>query len=96
TAVAELFRSIARGLAERTIVTTYPGTTARTFARQAAAVFPAEAEPLAAAALDFDGVRYLERTGTAEQWAAMVGLEKRLRAARPPAGTPAALAGARS
>jgi hypothetical protein len=83
TAVAELFRSIARGLAERTLVSTYPGTTAREFARQAAAVFPPEAEPLNAAALDFDGVRYLGREGTAGQWAAMVALEQTLRTARP-------------
>ncbi len=83
TAVAELFRSIARGLAERTLVDTFPGTTAREFARRAAAVFPPEADGLAAAALDFDAVRYLDREGTAEQWTAMVALEQRLRTARP-------------
>jgi hypothetical protein len=83
TAIAELFRSIARGFAERTLVSTYPGTTAREFARRAAAVFPAETERLTSAALDFDGVRYLERVGTAEQWAAMVALEQKLRSARP-------------
>jgi hypothetical protein len=83
TAIAELFRSIARGLAERTVVSTYPGTTAREFARQAAVVFPAEMQPLADAARDFDGVRYLDREGTAEQWSSMVALEQRLRTARP-------------
>jgi hypothetical protein len=83
TAIAELFRSIARGLAERTVVSTFPGTTAREFARRAAVAFPGEAAPLATAALDFDGVRYLERTGTVEQWDAMVALERRLRTARP-------------
>jgi hypothetical protein len=94
TAIAELFRSIARGLAERTLVATFPGTTARAFARRAAIVFPAEADALTTAALDFDGVRYLERTGTPEQWATMVSLEQRLRSARPAAGAAADAAGA--
>jgi hypothetical protein len=89
TAIAELFRSLARGLAERTLVATFPGTTAREYARRAAIVFPAEADALSTAALDFDGVRYLDRVGTPEQWAAMVALEQRLRSARPAAGADA-------
>jgi hypothetical protein len=93
TAIAELFRSIARGLAERTLVSMFPGTTAREFARRAAVAFPHEAEPLATAALDFDGVRYLERPGTVEQWDAMVALERRLRTARSVRGADAAHAG---
>ncbi len=93
TAIAELFRSIARGLAERTLVSTFPGTTAREFSRRATAAFPAEADPLAVAALDFDGVRYLEQPGTAEQWDAMVALERRLRSARPVQGAEAAHTG---
>jgi hypothetical protein len=93
TAIAELFRSIARGLAERTLVSTFPGTTAREFSRRASVAFPAEAEPLATAALDFDGVRYLEQPGTAEQWDAMVALERRLRSARPVQDADAAHAG---
>jgi hypothetical protein len=83
TAVAELFRALARGLAERTLVTTHPGTTATEFARRAGAVFPDAADPLLVAARDFDGVRYLDRAGTSEQWDAMVALERRLRTARP-------------
>ena len=94
TAIAELFRSIARGLAERTLVSTFPGTTAREFARRAAVAFPGEAESLATAALDFDGVRYLERVGTVEQWDAMVALERRLRTARAVQASDAALTGA--
>ncbi len=90
TAIVELFRSIARGLGERTRVSTFPGTTSREFARRAAIAFPGEAGPLATAALDFDGVRYLEQTGTVEQWDAMVALERRLRTARPAQGTDAA------
>jgi len=93
TAIAELFRSIARGLAERTLVSTFPGTTAREFSRRAAVAFPGEAEPLATAALHFDGVRYLDEAGTAEQWDAMVALERRLRTARPVQGADAAHAG---
>ncbi|MEQ1737486.1 MAG: DUF4129 domain-containing protein [Rhodoglobus sp.] len=94
TAIAELFRSIARGLAERTLVVTFPGTTAREFARRGAVVFPAEADRLATAARDFDGVRYLGREGTPEQWAELVGLEQKLRSARPAAGVDADAAGA--
>ncbi len=94
TAIAELFRSIARGLAERTLVATFPGTTAREFSRRAAVVFPAEAERVTAAARDFDGVRYLDREGTAEQWAAMVALEQKLRSARPAAAEDADAVGA--
>jgi hypothetical protein len=83
TAVTELFRALARGLAERTLVTTHPGTTAGEFARRASGVFPEAREPLASAALDFDAVRYLDHDGTREQWDAMVALERRLRLARP-------------
>lgn len=83
TAIAELFRALARGLAERTLVTTHPGTTAGEFARRAATVFPDSRAALITAATDFDGVRYLDRTGTREQWDAMVALEKSVRGARP-------------
>lgn len=82
TAIAELFRAIARGLAEREVLTTFPGTTATDFAARSGRVFPAHATRLVAAARDFDGVRYLDRVGTAEQYAAMSELERDLRAAR--------------
>ena len=82
-AIAELFRSIARGLAERTVVTTSPGTTAHDFARQAGVAFPDSASALAAAAVAFDGVRYLDAEGTRAQWDALVALERGLRSARP-------------
>jgi hypothetical protein len=94
TAIAELFRAIARGLAERTLVATFPGTTAREFSRRASIVFPADADALNTAALDFDGVRYLGAAGTPEQWNAMVALERRLRTARPAASADADAAGA--
>jgi hypothetical protein len=80
-AVAELFRSIARRLAERTLVSSYPGTTAGDFARRAGEVLPGSAAELVRAARDFDAVRYLGRAGTREQWDAMVALESRVRSA---------------
>ena len=82
TAVLEMFRSIARGLAERTLVTTSPGTTARDFAARAGATFPELAGRLAESAVSFDAVRYLDRPGTEEQYSAIASLEGDLRAAR--------------
>lgn len=83
TAVVELFRAIARGLAERTIVSTTPGTTARGFASRAGLTFPSLAEALVESAVAFDEVRYLERAGTREQYESIAGLERSLRAATP-------------
>ena len=83
TAVAELFRSIARGLAERTIVITTPGTTAHDFSLRAATSFPGFEGRLAEAAAAFDDVRYLGGDGTAEQYEALASLERDLRTARP-------------
>ena len=82
-AIAEMFRSTARGLAERTVLTTSPGTTAHDFAVRAAEAFPEFGAALAAAATSFDGVRYLDRPGTRPEFDAMAGLERSLRAARP-------------
>jgi hypothetical protein len=82
-AVAEMFRSIARGLTERTIVTVMPGTTAGDFSRRASSAFPAETESIAEAASAFDGVRYLGQPGSSAQFAAVNALESRLRASRP-------------
>lgn len=83
TAIAELYRAMARDLDERTIVSVMPGTTAHGFAHAAGASFPAEAVALQASAADFDTVRYLGGTGTAEQWERLVALDERIRAARP-------------
>lgn len=82
-AIEELFRSIARGLAERTIVTASPGTTAREFASRAGEFFPALAARLAAAARSFDDVRYLGRAGTEGAYRELAALETELRSARP-------------
>ena len=82
TAVLEMFRAIARGLAERTIVSTTPGTTARDFAARAGATFPELSDRLAESAVSFDAVRYLDRPGTEEQYSAIAALEGDLRSAR--------------
>src|SRR5690606_15421147 len=83
TAIAEQYRAIARGLAERELVHSLPGTTAREFAVLAGGVFPEEAAALRIAADAFDGVRYLGRPGDRDRFDAVTALEGRLRAARP-------------
>jgi hypothetical protein len=83
SAIVEEFRSIARAMAERTLVTTFPGTTASGFASQAATTFPAFRDQLRDCAAAFDDVRYLGVTGTEAQWQAMKALELDLREARP-------------
>lgn len=85
TALEELFRALARGVGERTLVDVYPGMTARGFARAASTVFREHADALAAAAADFDAVRYLGRAGTAEQYRRLTELERSVRAGRPAA-----------
>lgn len=83
-AFIELFRSLARDLAERGIVLTFPGTTARDFARRTGLVFSPAADRLAEAAVVFDDLRYLGGVGTREQWQRMSALDTELRAARRP------------
>ena len=90
-ATEEVFRAIARGLAERTILTITPGTTAHGFASRAATAFPRHADELARSAQTFDQVRYLGQDGSREAYEQVAELESRLRAARPEllsAGTP--------
>ncbi|HAM27937.1 MAG TPA: hypothetical protein DCP11_14895 [Microbacteriaceae bacterium] len=84
-AIEEMFRSIARGLAERTILTTTPGTTAHDFAARAGAIFAPLAGALAATAAVFDQVRYLDGEGTEADYRRAAELEAELRATRPPA-----------
>jgi len=81
--VVEMFRAIARGLAERTIVSTNPGTTARDFAVRAGLTFPGLAEGLVVSAASFDDVRDVGRTGTRDQYESIAHLERSLRAASP-------------
>ncbi|QNE48337.1 DUF4129 domain-containing protein [Glaciihabitans sp. INWT7] len=82
-AIEEIFRSIARGLAERTLVTVSPGTTARDFAVRAGVVLPGYSERLTTAASAFDDVRYLGREGTESAYGEAARLEKDLRSVRP-------------
>jgi hypothetical protein len=82
-AIAELFRAIARDLAERTVLTVSPGTTARDFAGRAGRAFPASADQLGDAAVAFDDVRYLDRVGTADEYERLVTLDRALRDTRP-------------
>ena len=85
-----MFRSLARDLAERGVVPTFPGTTAQEFGRRAGVVFPDADARLVEAAGVFDGVRYLDRTGTEEQWRWMSALAAELRAVRAPRAPKAA------
>ncbi|WP_207454731.1 DUF4129 domain-containing protein [Desertivibrio insolitus] len=82
-AIPEMYRAIARGLAERTIVTPSPGSTAHDFARRAAEAFPDHGWRLEAAATTFDGVRYLGRVGSAAEYASVAELERDIRSATP-------------
>ena len=83
TAITELFRALARRLDERTLVSFFPGSTARDVAVRAGQVFPDAAGHLLDAARAFDGVRYLDAVGTSAQWERLVALERELRSARP-------------
>ncbi|MFB2557342.1 DUF4129 domain-containing protein [Herbiconiux liangxiaofengii] len=83
TAVEESFRALARGLEERTVVTTSPGTTAQDFSRRAATAFPPARDELAAGAGLFDDVRYLDRPATHADYERIVTLDRRLQNERP-------------
>ena len=91
-AIEELFRSLARGLAERVLVSTDPGTTAHGFADRAGAVFPDYALRLASSATVFDGVRYLGQSGSETDYQELTTLERELRAASPPSASPVPVA----
>lgn len=82
-AIEELFRALARMLAERVLVTTDPGTTAYGFAARAGAVFPDSAAQLGEGADAFDAVRYLGLEGTEPAYDSLVALERTLRTAQP-------------
>jgi hypothetical protein len=82
-ASAEMFRALARGLFERTVLIVTPGTTAHALAARAAEAFPQERVRLTRAAEVFDGVRYLGAEGTEPDFLALAALESDLRAATP-------------
>lgn len=85
TAITELFRSIAKNLAEREMLVSFPGTTAREFGVRGGDLFPAHADALTAAAAAFDSVRYLGGTGSRDEYEQVDRLERSLRTARPAA-----------
>lgn len=82
-ATAEMFRSIARGLAERTVLTTSPGTTAHDFGARAGRAFPDRTADIEHAAAAFDDVRYLGKDGTQAGYTQIASLERALRTAKP-------------
>lgn len=82
-AIVLRMRTIARSLAERTVVETEPGATVHRFAAAAAAAFPDEAGELDAVADAFDDVRYLRRPGSADAYGRVAALDDRLRHAAP-------------
>ena len=82
-ACEEIFRAVARGLAERTVLTVTPGTTAHDFAARAGLAFPQSGAALSSAADIFDRVRYLEQAGTEAEYRALTELDAELGAASP-------------
>lgn len=82
-AIEEMFRAIARGLSERAVLSTMPGTTATAFAASAIGPFPGSSAELASAAASFDAVRYLGRPGSRAEFDALAELERHLRASSP-------------
>ncbi|QYH35634.1 DUF4129 domain-containing protein [Salinibacterium sp. M195] len=83
SAIADMFRAIARGLSERTLVTMTPGTTAHGFAVRAARVLPECGAELAESADTFDLVRYMRKPATRTQYEQLRAVESRTRAAKP-------------
>ena len=82
-AIEEMFRAVARQLAERTVVSVTPGTTAQEFAARAGRTFPEHGDRLVRGARSFDGVRYLDRPGSREEFDEISALDRDLLAARP-------------
>ncbi|EAR24792.1 integral membrane protein [marine actinobacterium PHSC20C1] len=83
SAIADMFRAIARGLSERTLITMTPGTTAHGFALRAGHALPECAAEFATSADTFDLVRYMRKPASREQYEELRSLELRVRAARP-------------
>lgn len=82
-AIEEMFRSIARSLGERSILSTTPGTTATGFATAASHYFPDLTAEFTSAGEEFDAVRYLGSDGSAEAYARIEALERTVRSRRP-------------
>ena len=82
-AIEEMFRAVARQLAERTVVSVTPGTTAQEFASRAGRAFPDHADRLMSGARAFDGVRYLDQPGSREAFDEVAALDRDISAAKP-------------
>lgn len=82
-AIQEQFRALARDLADRTVLTVTPGTTARGFAGRAADAFPALGDRFSSAAAAFDDVRYLGGVGSSAQYEHIVLLDEDARGRTP-------------
>lgn len=82
-AIEEMFRAIARGLSERSVLSMFPGTTATGFAAEATEYFPDLDGRLAASGAAFDDVRYLDRPGTEEAYRRVAELERTIRDRKP-------------
>ncbi len=72
------FRALARGLLERDLIDPAPGATAQAIAREVGTLFAVEAEPVHAAAVSFDDVRYLRHPSTPERYAELAATDDRL------------------
>jgi hypothetical protein len=81
SAVTDMYRALARGLEERTVLRPLPGSTAHELAARAAAAFPEAGDRLATAADTFDAVRYLGKDAGERDFIAMADLERHLRSA---------------
>lgn len=82
-AIAERFRALIRGLHERTLLSSVPGSTSHDVARRAGRALPAFASALSDAADDFDAVRYLGDPGDRDRYARLTALDEDVRRARP-------------
>lgn len=82
-AVLDVFRALARGLSERTIIELTPGTTARGVAAGASASFPDAAAELRDAASAFDKVRYLDVHADRRQYEQLTALDGRVQQLTP-------------
>lgn len=89
TAVLEAYRAVARSAVERTILDDQPGRTAHEVAVALAPAFPTGASALAAAADDFDAVRYGERRARTGSASAILALDADLVRTRPVFSDPA-------
>jgi len=83
SALLDGFRALARGLAERTVVSILPGTTASGVAESARSAFPSHAAALRRAASDFDSVRYLDEHAGREHYEAVASLDHELSRTEP-------------